>query len=93
MSIGSAIALVVFALITTGHLRIRHETGARPSLLIAAVATATIVLVAFVLTTLVTEPGTAVAIVVIAALSVALDLGWKPGATDQQQHTIVAPVG
>ena len=27
-SIGSAIALLVFALITAGHLRVRHETGA-----------------------------------------------------------------
>ena len=28
-SIGSAVALVVFTLVTFGHLRIRHETGAR----------------------------------------------------------------
>ena len=34
-SIGSAIALLVFALIAAGHMRVRHETGARPSLLIA----------------------------------------------------------
>jgi len=76
-SIGSAIALAVFALITVGHLRIRSETGAHAWLLIAAVATATIVLVAFALTTLVTEPGTVIAIVVIGALSVALDFAWK----------------
>jgi amino acid transporter len=78
-SIGSAIALLVFALITVGHLRIRHETGARPALLVAAVASATIVLVAFAVTTLVTEPGTAVAIVVIATLSIVLDFSWKHG--------------
>jgi hypothetical protein len=28
-SIGSAVALVVFALVTAGHLRVRTETGAR----------------------------------------------------------------
>jgi amino acid transporter len=76
-SIGSAIALLVFALVSTGHFRVRHETGARLSLLVAAVASATIVLVAFALTTLVSEPGTAIAIVVIVLLSVALDAGWK----------------
>jgi hypothetical protein len=36
-----------------------------------------IVLVTFAVTTLVAEPATAVALVVILALSVALDLGWK----------------
>jgi amino acid transporter len=76
-SIGSAIALLVFALVSIGHMRVRHETGARPGLLIAAVASAAVVLVAFALTTLVNEPGTAVAIVAIVSLSVALDFGWK----------------
>ena len=65
----------------------------RPSLLIAAVATATIVLVAFALTTLVTEPGTAVAIVVIAALSVALDLGWKHRRDRPTAAPTIAPAG
>ncbi len=76
-SIGSAIALLVFALVTVGHLRIRHDTAARPSLLIAAVASAAIVLIAFAVTTLVSEPGTALAIVVTTVLSVVLDAGWK----------------
>jgi amino acid transporter len=76
-SIGSAIALLVFALVSAGHMRVRHETGARPGLLLAAVMSAVVVLVAFALTTLVTEPGTAVAIVAIVSLSIALDFGWK----------------
>jgi amino acid transporter len=76
-SIGSAVALVVFALITAGHLRVRHETGARASLLVLGVATAVVVLVAFAATTLVEEPGTAVALVVILLLSVAFDVAWK----------------
>ena len=41
------------------------------------VATAVIVLVAFAVTTLVEEPATAVALVVILVLSVVLDLLWK----------------
>jgi amino acid transporter len=76
-SIGSAIALMVFSLVTIGHLRVRDETGARVWLLVLAVASSLIVLVTFVVTTLVHEPGTIIAIVVITALSVAFDFGWK----------------
>jgi hypothetical protein len=57
-SIGSAVALVVFTLVTLGHFRIRHETGARAWLLIVANLTTVVVLVAFALTTLVEEPAT-----------------------------------
>jgi L-asparagine transporter-like permease len=76
-SIGSAVALVVFTLITAGHLRVRDETGANLALLLLAIATTVIVLVAFALTTLVDEPGTAVALVAILLLSIALDAVWK----------------
>ncbi len=76
-SIGSAVALVVFTLVTFGHLRIRHETGAQLWLLVLADVTTIVVLVAFAFTTLVDEPGTAVALVVILALAVVLDLWWK----------------
>ena len=76
-SIGSAVALVVFTLVTFGHYRIRHETGARSWLLILADVTTIVVLVAFAATTLVEEPGTAVALVAILLLSVVLDLLWK----------------
>jgi amino acid transporter len=76
-SIGSAIALVVFALVTAGHLRVRKETGASLVLLILAIASTLIVLATFVITTLVDEPATAVALVVILAISVAFDLLWK----------------
>ena len=76
-SIGSAVALVVFTLVTLGHIRIRHETGAQLWLLILADVTTIVVLVAFAFTTLVDEPATAVALVVILALAVVLDLWWK----------------
>ena len=77
VSIGSVIALLVFGLVSVGHLRVRHETGARAGILVLAVASTVIVLVSFVFTTLVEEPGTAVALVVILLVSVALDFGWK----------------
>jgi amino acid transporter len=76
-SIGSAIALVVFTLVTAGHLRVRHETGASTVMLGLGIATTVVVLLAFTFTTLVEEPATAVTLVAILALSVALDLAWK----------------
>jgi len=76
-SIGSAIALVVFGLVSAGHFRVRTETGANPIVLGLAVASTAVVLMTFAFTTLVDEPGTAVALAVIVALSVALDFGWK----------------
>ncbi len=76
-SIGSAVALVVFALVTGGHLSVREQTGAKAWVLVLGVATAVIVLVTFAFTTLVNEPKTALALVVILLLSVGLDLVWK----------------
>ena len=76
-SIGSAVALVVFTLVTFGHFRVRHETRAQAWLLVLADFTTVAVLVAFAVTTLVNEPATAVALVVILLLSVVLDLVWK----------------
>jgi amino acid transporter len=95
-SIGSAVALIVFALVTAGHFRVRHETGAQSWLLVLAVGSAVIVLVTFALTTLVDEPGTAVALVVILLLSIGLDLAWKRRRNAQQPAPAdrdVAPAG
>ena len=76
-SIGSAIALVVFALVTGGHLRIRSDTGARTWLLVLAEVCTVAVLVNFVITTLVHEPGTMIAIGAVLVISVGLDIAWK----------------
>ena len=76
-SIGSAIALLVFALVTVGHLRVREQTGARLSILLIGLAATVIVLVTFAVTTLVEEPSTLIAIVVVLAVSIGVDIGWK----------------
>ena len=76
-SIGSAIALVVFALVTGGHLRIYSETGAKLWLLVLAEVCTVAVLVNFVVTTLVHEAGTMITIGVVLVVSVGLDLAWK----------------
>jgi amino acid transporter len=76
-SIGSAVALVVFTLVTAGHLRVRTETGARAWLLVLAIVTTIVVLLTFAFTTLADEPATALALMVILLLSIALEVGWK----------------
>lgn len=76
-SIGSAVALVIFTMITAAHLRIRKETGASLPILILAIVAAGAVFVTFVFTTLIHEPASIATLLGILALSVALDIGWK----------------
>jgi amino acid transporter len=76
-SIGSAVALVIFTMITAAHLRIRSETGASLPILILAIVAAAAVLVTFVFTTLIHEPASIVTLAGILVLSIGLDYGWK----------------
>jgi amino acid transporter len=76
-SIGSAVALVIFTLITAAHFRVRSETGANAFVLTLAIGAAAVVLVTFVLTTLIHEPASIVTILAVLALSIGLDLWWK----------------
>ena len=76
-SIGSAVALLIFTLITVAHLRVRKETGASPLILWLAIVAAGAVLVTFVFTTLIHEPASMATLAGILVLGVALDFGWK----------------
>ena len=76
-SIGSAIALVVFAMVTAGHVRVRRDTGAKLWVLLLGVGTAAIVFVTFTFTTLVHEPATLVTMAGILAVSIGIDAVWK----------------
>jgi amino acid transporter len=80
-SLGSAVALLVFTMITAGHLRIRAKTGANVWILLAAVVTALVSLVTFVLTSLADEPASIAMLGVILLLSLVLDLVWGRGVT------------
>jgi amino acid transporter len=88
-SIGSAVALLIFTLITAAHLRIRGETGANTVVLVVAIAAAAAVLLTFVFTTLIHEPASIVTLLAILALSVALDLGWKRRHASQAEHVAI----
>ena len=80
-SLGSAVALLVFALVTAGHLRIRTKTGANVWILLVAVVTAVVVSLTFVFTTLIDEPASIVMLGLIVGLSLVLDLVWGRGVT------------
>jgi amino acid transporter len=76
-SIGSAVALVIFTLITAAHFRVRSDTGANALLLALAIGAAAVVLVTFVFTTLIHEPASIVTLLAVLALSIGLDFWWK----------------
>ena len=76
-SIGSAVALGIFAMVTIGHLRIRSQTGANLPLLVLALVTSAIALITFVFTSLLQEPASIVTLIGIVVVSVLLDLGWS----------------
>jgi len=76
-SLGSAVALAVFSMISIGHVRIRDKTGARMSLLIAGLITALLALVTFIVTTLIQEPASIVTLALIFVFSVIFDVLWS----------------
>jgi amino acid transporter len=84
-SIGSAVALLIFALVSLGHLRIRADTGANAVLLVLAVATAGITLLTFVFTTLINEPASIITLLAIIAGSVVLDLVGSARRPDRRE--------
>jgi amino acid transporter len=76
-SIGSAVALAIFAMITIGHLRIRSRTGANLILLLLALVTSAVSLITFVFTSFLKEPASIVTLILIFVVSVILDLWWS----------------
>jgi amino acid transporter len=76
-SIGSAVALLIFTFITAAHFRVRSETGANAGILTLAIASAGVVLLTFVFTTLIHETASILTLLAILLLSAALDFGWK----------------
>ena len=75
-SIGSAVALLIFCLVTIGHMRIRSDTGANVGMLWLALATAGITLITFTFTSLINEPASLATLAVILALSIGIDALW-----------------
>jgi amino acid transporter len=76
-SVGSAIALGVFLLVAVAGYRRRADTGAHTAIVLAAIATTTIVLVFFAIDTARNEPATFGAILAIGAFATAADWLFK----------------
>lgn len=78
-SIGSAVALTLFTLVTISHMRVRRVTGAKVTVLVVALLLTLAALFSFVTTTLLEEPVTMATLGGLAVLAVGLDAVWKRG--------------
>ncbi|TQN45038.1 amino acid:proton symporter (ABT family) [Humibacillus xanthopallidus] len=76
-SIGSAVALTLFTLVTISHMRVRRVTHANTLVLVTALLLTLATLFSFVRTTLVEEPATMLTLLVLLVLAVVLDAVWK----------------
>jgi amino acid transporter len=76
-SIGSAVALIIFGLVSFGHLRIKADTGANLVVLVLAVATTAITFLTFAFTTLINEPASIATLIGIIVASAILDVAWS----------------
>jgi uncharacterized membrane protein YfcA len=96
-SLGSAVALAVFFLVTVAHAKLRRETGAKLWLLGLAALTTVVALISFAIKTYQDEPETFVAMVGIFILAIAIDLIWKrvrgdvPAVSDTEVSPSVPP--
>ena len=76
-SLGSAVALFIFLMISVGHIRIRKETGANMFVLLLGALTVLITLLSFFATTLETSPTSLIAFAVLVLLAVIADSVWR----------------
>jgi amino acid transporter len=75
-SLGSAVALAIFLVVSVAAYRLRRETGSRTPILVAAIVLTVVVLLVFAVQTLRNEPETFIAILGIFVLAVLLDVVW-----------------
>ncbi len=76
-SLGSAVALAIFLVMSIAAYRLRHETDSRAGILVAGIVLTVVVLVVFAVQTLLTAPQTFVAMIGIVVLAVVLELFWS----------------
>jgi len=76
-SLGSAVALMIFAFITAAHFRVYRETGAKLWVLVIAFVVIIVVLLTFIFTTLIHEPASIWTLLGILVVSIGLDLWWS----------------
>jgi hypothetical protein len=75
-SIGSAVALIIFSVVTVGHFRVRAVTGARTFMLVLALLTALVALISFIVNELIYDRASLIAMIVIVLLSIGIEFWW-----------------
>ena len=75
-SVGSAVALAIYILVTIAHLRMADETGASRAVLVLALLTAALAIVLFAWNTLQSDPQTFVVLVVTIVLAWVTEAIW-----------------
>lgn len=76
-SMGSAVALAVFMLVTISHFKRKSDTGAKALMLVLAFLTTGATLVLFAISTLEDDPQTFVATIMLFVLAVVFNFVWK----------------
>jgi len=76
-SLGSAVALLIYVLITIAHLRMAKETGASRAMLVLALITTSIAILVFAWYTLRTDPRTFVILLATIALAWVVEAIWR----------------
>lgn len=75
-SIGSAVALTIFLLVSIAGLRLRSQTGSQAWIIIVGLAVTSIVLLLFIADTIENDPETFTAMIALALAALALDTVW-----------------
>jgi amino acid transporter len=76
-SIGSAVALMLFTLVTLSHVRVRSQTGAKLWVLLVALVLTVTTLISFAVDTLSQEPTTMTTLLTLLLLAIIIDVVWK----------------
>jgi amino acid transporter len=76
-SIGSAVALAIFALMTIAHLRMAKDTGASKAILVLALITTSLAILLFAWYTLLTSPQTFAILVATIILAWVVEAVWR----------------
>ncbi len=74
---GSAAFLVVYAVVCVGHLRVHHETGARPAIIWASLIALLVMFVLLMIYIINNQPAAALALLVTLAISVIVEWAYR----------------
>jgi amino acid transporter len=89
-SLGSAIALIIFAMVGIAALRLRRETRSQAWVLVLAVVMTLVVLVMFMIDLVHSSPATVAAIVIFTVLAIICEFAWSYVRADREHDAVHA---